>query len=255
MVGADTPVLATSQEYRPSVFTPVNPLALPPVTAAPNPVAAPAATPYAGVARVSWNADAGGEPVRTYRVTASPGGNICEVDMATAPALQCDVVGLDVSTAYSFVVTALNEVGASTPSPASAAVTPDAALGVAPPPPPPPSPGPVVPLPIIDLDLPSGVSAATVDIPGYVSVPQGRVRLSNPNGLAVRISGGVLAAQLDGVDSRATGPQSVDVGFVETIVQRKFRIVSTTDAGHETSTAVVQVNQNGAYAINSWEIQ
>jgi hypothetical protein len=38
-------------------------------------------------------------------------------------------------------------------------------------------------------------------------------------------------------------------------VQRKFRIVSTTDAGNETSTAVVQVNQNGAYAINSWEVQ
>ncbi|MGB7880366.1 MAG: hypothetical protein WBL31_16500, partial [Ilumatobacteraceae bacterium] len=79
--------------------------------------------------------------------------------------------------------------------------------------------------------------------------------LANPNGLAVKISGGVLAAQFDGSDARAAGPQTVPIGFLETIVQRKFRIVSTTDAGYETSTAIVQVNQNGAYAINSWEVQ
>ena len=57
------------------------------------------------------------------------------------------------------------------------------------------------------------------------------------------------------LDGPPAGPGTVDIGFLETVVQRKFRIVSTTDAGHETSTAVVQVNQNGAFAINSWEVQ
>ncbi len=71
----------------------------------------------------------------------------------------------------------------------------------------------------------------------------------------MKVSGGVLAAQFDVADARAAGPQTVDIGFKETVVQRKFRIVSTTDAGHETSTAIVQVNQNGAYAINSWDVQ
>ena len=254
LVGSDTPVSATSQEYLPSVFTPVNRLALPAAAAVPGQPAAPVAVPYAGTARITWAAAPGTEPVRTYRVTASPGGSTCEVDMSTAPALECDVVGLPVTTAYTFTVTAINEVGASLPSSASGAVTPDAGLGAPPPPSPPPPPAPFAPVPIIDIDLPAA-AASTVDIPGYVAVPQGRVRLSNPNGLGVRLSGGVLAAQWDALDARAAGPQSVDIGFLETIVQRKFRVVTTTDAGYETSTAVVQVNQNGAYAINSWEVQ
>jgi hypothetical protein len=255
LVGSDTPVPATSQGYLPSVFTPVNALALPPAAAAPGQPAVPSVGPYASTVRVSWPAaDPASEPIRTYRVTASPGGGTCEVDMSAAPASECDVVGLDVATAYTFSLTAINEVGASPPSLPSAAVTPDALLGPPPPPVPPAPPAPVVPLPIIEINLPTA-AATTVQIPGYVSVPQGRVSLANPNGLAVTISGGILAAQFDGVDGRAAGPQTVDIGFLETIVQRKFRIISTTDAGHETSTAVVQVNQNGAYAINSWEVQ
>jgi hypothetical protein len=254
LVGSDAPVPATTQGYLPSVFTPVNALALPPVTAAPTQPATPTVVPYAGTVRATWMVDPASEPVRTYRVTASPGGSTCEVDMSTSPALECDVVGLADGTPYTFQLTAINEVGASTASAPSAAVTPDAGLGAPPAPSPPPPPAPVVPVSIIEVDLPAA-AAATVEIPGYVAVPQGRVQLSNPNGLAVRVTGGILAAQLDGVDARAAGPNSVDIGFVETVVQRKFRIVSTTDAGNETSTAVVQVNQNGAYAINSWEVQ
>ncbi|MGB9344438.1 MAG: fibronectin type III domain-containing protein [Ilumatobacteraceae bacterium] len=254
LVGSDTPVPATTQGYLPSVFTPVNAVALPPAAAAPNPPATPAAVPYAGTVRVSWAADPASEPVRTYRVTASPGGNTCEVDTSTGSALECDVAGLDVSTAYTFSVTAINEVGSSAPSAPSGAVIPDAVLGPPPPPSPAPPPAPVVPVSILEISLPAA-APATVEIPGYVAVPQGRVSLANPNGLAVKISGGVLAAQFDGSDARAAGPQTVPIGFLETIVQRKFRIVSTTDAGYETSTAIVQVNQNGAYAINSWEVQ
>jgi len=85
-------------------------------------------------------------------------------------------------------------------------------------------------------------------------VPQGRFRVANPNGADVRFIGGILAAQFDITDSRGSTPQSVPIGFVEVIVQRVLRLVSTT-AGRETSVAIVQVNQNGAYAVNSWEVQ
>jgi hypothetical protein len=109
--------------------------------------------------------------------------------------------------------------------------------------------------PIINVNLPNNL-ATNVSIPGYVSVPMGVVKVTNPTGKAVTIAGGVLAAQYVIADSRAGSPavaQSVPIGFLESIVQRTFRIVSTN--GLTKSTAVVQVNQNGAYAINSWEVQ
>ena len=68
------------------------------------------------------------------------------------------------------------------------------------------------------------------------------------------MTGGVLAAQFDITDSRASGLQTVPIGFVEAVVQRVFRIESR-GSGRETSIAIVQVNQNGAYAVNAWEVQ
>jgi len=91
-------------------------------------------------------------------------------------------------------------------------------------------------------------------VPGYVSVPQGRLRVSNPTSQDVRLTGGVLAAQFDITDARAVGIQTVPIGFVEAIVQRVFRLESTT-SGSARSVAIVQVNQNGAYAVNAWEVQ
>jgi hypothetical protein len=44
--------------------------------------------------------------------------------------------------------------------------------------------------------------------------------------------------------------------IVNPIVQRTFKLVSTATAGTAvTSTAVVIVNQNGAYAIKAWTVQ
>lgn len=101
----------------------------------------------------------------------------------------------------------------------------------------------------------TGASPVTIRVPGYVAVPQGRFVVDNPNGLDIRVTGGLLAASIEITDGRANGPQTVPIGFVESVVQRKFRIVSSTSAGPERSTAIVQVNQNGAYAVNSWEVQ
>ena len=59
-------------------------------------------------------------------------------------------------------------------------------------------------------------------------------------------------------DNRAVdGQLTVPIGLVNPVVQRTFRITSTTTSGSPTvtSTAIVQINQNGAYAINSWVVQ
>ena len=64
--------------------------------------------------------------------------------------------------------------------------------------------------------------------------------------------GGITAASFDVTDTRAA---PVPIGLKDGIVLRKFKIVSTTNAGAETSTAIVQVKEQGAYGINSWEVQ
>lgn len=218
---------------------------------------APTALPYKASARVQWTAPSnGGAPITSYTVTANPGGQTCSVtaDLAVTPTLQCDVTGLTNSTTYTFTVTATNAVGVSTASNVSANVTPLATLSD-PPAVTPPTTTAYEPPAVLEFKLPN-TSAAKVWIPGYVAVPQGRVQIDNPHGLDVTTSGGVLAAQFDLInDSRNTGAQTVPVGFIETVVQRKFRIVSTTSGGSETSVAVVQVNENGAYAVNSWQVQ
>lgn len=219
--------------------------------------ARPTAVPYRRAARVSWTAPGnGGAPITSYTVTAAPGGASCGLDVSTAtsPALKCDIGGLDPLTLYTFAVTATNAVGVSSASPsATPSVLPALGLGD-----PPTTAAPPIatfePTPIIEFDL-AGTANVAVSIPGYVAIPQGRLLVNNPRGFDVVSAGGVLAAQFTVTDGRASGPQTVDIGFLESVVQRKFRIVSTANNGREISTAVVQVNQNGAYAVNSWEVQ
>ncbi|MGD0247625.1 MAG: fibronectin type III domain-containing protein [Candidatus Limnocylindrales bacterium] len=81
-----------------------------------------AATPGNGTAAVSWSApaDNGGSPIVGYTATSSPGGKTCQ----TLGALSCTVPGLTNGTPYTFTVTAKNDLGTSSPSMASTAVTP-----------------------------------------------------------------------------------------------------------------------------------
>lgn len=215
--------------------------------------AQPIVTVGPGVARVAWvPVAAGAAPIGSYTVSASPGGATCSVDMTTAvaPTTVCDVIDLDPVLTYTFTVVANNAVGSSSTSPPSTSAVPAASNPV------------LAPLPVTTLtasELPSVVSfelagpgAATVEVPGYVAVPQGRIKIDNPAGWPIAVRGGILAAEFSVVDAR-TAP--IPVGFEKLEVQHTLRIVSTNAEGPETSTAIVQVNQNGGNAVNSWEVQ
>ena len=248
LVGSDG-LPATDQGYVPSVFTPALAAGGVP-TAAPDTPAAPTVTAGPGVARVAWALAGAGEPVATYTATATPGGSTCSVDMSTVGPTgpTCDIGSLDPTTSYTFTVVAGNAVGTSPASPASAPILPDLSNPALPAPPP-----PVVPVfePVVDFQL-GGPAAVIVEIPGYVSTPQGRVEVDNPSGHPVGIRGGILAAEIGVVDGR---PAPIPIGFEPLVVQHKLRIVSTNAQGPERSIAIVQVNQNGGNAVNSWEVQ
>jgi len=83
------------------------------------------ATPRLRSASVTWTPPArdGGSRVTSYVVTAAPSGRTCRV---AAPAHSCTVTGLTAGVRTTFTVRAVNTVGTSAPSAASAAVVPTA---------------------------------------------------------------------------------------------------------------------------------
>jgi hypothetical protein len=122
----------------------------------------------------------------------------------------------------------------------------------------PPDPPAVPPLPIVDINL-TTTGPLTLVIPGYISVPQGVVRVASTSaatsaGKTVSFAGGVLASSFI---MSATPPATQFIGLDNPVVQRILKVVSTTTSGtpQVTSTAIVQVNQFGAWAIESWEVQ
>jgi len=109
---------------------------------------------------------------------------------------------------------------------------------------------------LVDIDV-TGAQAADIQISGYVVVPQGAVSIkaaaATKANKSVRLNGGATAAMFDVSVDR---PGTFVLDIVNPIVQRTFKLVSTATAGTAvTSTAVVIVNQNGAYAIKSWTVQ
>jgi hypothetical protein len=89
------------------------------------PPAAPAApSAVAGDAEATVTIASGTSPegVTGYRLTASPGGNYCDV---TLPATNCVVSGLQNGTSYTFTSAAINAIRFSDASSASSAVTPN----------------------------------------------------------------------------------------------------------------------------------
>jgi hypothetical protein len=110
--------------------------------------------------------------------------------------------------------------------------------------------------PIIDFSF-TGTNTGTLYVPGYVSTPQGRININLTAASAVKknlsLLGGVLAAQFTQTAAPAATQQ---LGIVNRVVQKTFKVVSTSTSGSPTlvSTALVQVNDYGEYVINSWSV-
>ena len=122
------------------------------------------------------------------------------------------------------------------------------------------APPPAVPAPscpIIDLKFGTN-RTVNVKIPGHVAVPQGSFSLVTAPGMAaaktISFGGGLLAAQ---VAVSAVLPASLQIGVLNPVVQKTFKIVTTTTSGvpKVTSTSLVQVNETGGYSINSMVVQ
>lgn len=111
--------------------------------------------------------------------------------------------------------------------------------------------------PIIDVNMTTNATV-TVRIPGYIAVPQGSVVLNGTPGSgankSISLGGGVLAAQMQ-VSGEA--PAFLQLGLLNPVVQKTFKIVTETVDGSPkvVSTALVQVNETGGHAVNSWVVQ
>lgn len=107
---------------------------------------------------------------------------------------------------------------------------------------------------IIDMSF-TTTKKSYVFIPGYVAVPQGQINLSVGAGMGankdVELVGAVLAAK---VIQSTDKPATLSLGMVNRIVQKTFKLVATTTTGKPsvTSVALVQVNDYGEFAVNSW---
>jgi hypothetical protein len=118
----------------------------------------------------------------------------------------------------------------------------------------PPPAAPATTCPVVDINL-TTATPVTVSIPGYVSVPQGATSVFTAPGMTsnkkISFGGGILTATI-GVS--ADKPATFQIGLLNSVVQKTFKIVSQTTSAKPrvTATALVQVNQTGGYAVNSW---
>ncbi|MDO8392197.1 MAG: hypothetical protein Q7V57_17115 [Actinomycetota bacterium] len=110
--------------------------------------------------------------------------------------------------------------------------------------------------PIVSVDF-TGFGAGSFFVPGYIGVPQGRVHVNigagAGSGKAVELVGGLLAAK---VTRTGEMPTMLEWGFRNRVVQKTFKVVAQTPDSLGTpkvvSVAIVQVNDFGEYAVNSW---
>ncbi|MEO8264626.1 MAG: hypothetical protein ABI706_03855 [Ilumatobacteraceae bacterium] len=118
----------------------------------------------------------------------------------------------------------------------------------------PPPAAPAASCPIIDINL-TNTATVNVSIPGYISVPQGAVSINTASGMTagkkISLGGGVLTGTI-GVSPDK--PAALQIGLLNSVVQKTFKIVSQTvsERPRVTATALIQINQTGGYAINSW---
>jgi hypothetical protein len=211
---------------------------------------------YSEAFEVKWDAPGndGNAPIDYYLVEVSDGTNtwICETDGET----ECVVDGITVGPTppgFTISVTARNAFGLSAPEVKGPFWRDLMAAETGPPPPVPPT---YFHTPDAIVDITTTTSnQVTVVIPGYISVPQGvvQVAVADPAASRVELAGGVLSAWSDVAGAR---PNDFTYGLDNPTTQRKIRIVTTLNNGSNTlSDAVVQVNETGGWAVNSWQVQ
>ena len=220
----------------------------------------PSLSVYSDAFEVSWDepSDDGGAPIDRYEVEVEDSiGTIwtCETDGE----LTCVVndAALDVAEIYQISVRARNMANFWSAWELDSGYLLDG-LGapyVAPPVVPPPT---SIYTPLAVVEIASTATAAdntVVSIPGYIAVPQGvvRVDVATPAAADVALTGGGIAAWFDLVDPR---PSDFELGLLNPTTQRRIRVV-TRLVGDTTmvSDAVVQVNETGGWAVNSWQVQ
>ncbi|MCU1387869.1 MAG: hypothetical protein JWL72_1207 [Ilumatobacteraceae bacterium] len=112
--------------------------------------------------------------------------------------------------------------------------------------------------PVVEINL-TNATPIKVTVPGYVDIPQGRFAVAVPAGSgygatsSINFNGGLLART---IQIPGDIPSSFAVGIASVVSQVVLRILTATTSGTPlvTSNAIVQVNQNGGYAINSWNV-
>lgn len=106
--------------------------------------------------------------------------------------------------------------------------------------------------PIIDVSLTDSRSL-TLQIPGYVSVPQGSISISTTSSATamktVRIFGGILAGTIDVTPDL---PATFEFGYRTPVTMRTFMINSLALQSGVNSTGIVQIKESGVYSISSW---
>ncbi len=218
---------------------------------------------YVDAFEVSWAAptNVANGVIRRYQVSVTDGVTAwtCDVEGATTCVVPVSIPPAAIpTTTFSIAVTAFARRNDGVEV-SSNAVRPGFTLNAAGPtyvaPPLPPS-GPYVPPPVVDVNLTS-VNAVDIWIPGYISAPQGvvRVRATNPADKDVSLAGGVLAAWSDVDADPALRPAEFKFGLVNPATQRVVRLVTTVDGSRFVGESVVQVNETGAWAVNNWHVQ
>ena len=228
----------------------------------------PGVSRYSNAFTVTWGAEpsTNAAPVSDYDVVVTDLGTLEDRTCLSTGATTCTVSGftppdplalpIPYLPTYSVKVTARNAIGASTAStlPLVSLALPPGETYVAPVVPPHP---PYSPPPVVDISS-ATANDVIVFIPGYISAPQGVVRVSvdpggDPSAMTVALDGGVLAAW---IDVSTTRPSSFSLGLNNPSTQRVIRIVTDlSDGSGMTSDAIVQVNETGGWAVNSWVVQ
>jgi hypothetical protein len=110
---------------------------------------------------------------------------------------------------------------------------------------------------VLDVSL-TASNPSSVNIYGYVAVPQGMISLtSSPAAAAnkaIAMIGGVLAGR---IINTVDVPATTQVGMVNRVTQQTFKIVSTTRSGLPvvTSEAIVKINEYGRFVVVNWSVQ